>query len=333
MTGETAGAGAEHRALDPILCDSEQRFCLFPIRNPRLWEFFTIAKASFWTAQEISLDQDKADWAKLRDEERKFIKTVLAFFAVADNIVNENLVTRFYNEVQLPDARQAYAMQMAIEAIHAETYALLIDFLISDRMERDALHRALVPSVQVKAEWAKAYLQAELPFGERLVAFVCVEGIFFSASFCSIFYLKKRGLMPGLTFSNELISRDEAQHVRFACELFRMLTTGRPSDAKVYEVFRAAVRCEEHFVEDALSADLIGINAGQMKEYVRYVADYTLVHYMGLEPLYGAVNPFDWMTLISTEGKTNFFERRVGEYQLANVKQGSSRVLEELDDF
>ena len=320
-------------ALDPILVATDERFCLFPIRDAELWEFYTTAKASFWTAQEIDLEQDKVDWSRLREEERKFIRTVLAFFAVADNIVNENIVTRFYDEVQLPEARQVYAMQMAIEAIHAETYGLLIEFLIADRAERETLHRALVPSVQVKAEWAKRYLEADLSFGERLVAFICVEGIFFSASFCSIFYMKKRGFMPGLTFSNELISRDEGQHVQFACALFRRLTTGRPADETVYEVFRAAVACEEQFVDDALSADLIGINAKQMKEYVKYVADFTLINYMSMKPLFGATNPFDWMALISTEGKTNFFERRVGEYQMANVKQGASHTLEELDDF
>ena len=315
------------------MADNE-RFCLFPIQDPELWEFYKTAKASYWTSDEIDFETDAVEWTtKLTEGERTFVKTILAFFSVADNIVNENLGTRFFYEVDYPEARQAYALQMAIEAIHAETYSLSIDRLIPDAAERAQLHKAALPCVQDKAAWAVRYLDSAAPLNERLMAFACVEGIFFSASVCALCYLKKRGLMPGLTFANELISRDEGQHVQLACAVLRRV--GKPASAKIEEIVRSAIECEERFVDDALRCDLIGMNARQMKQYVRYVADYTLAELLDEPKLYGDANPFEFMNLISQQGKTNFFERRVGDYQRAGAMQtgATAHVLDEVDDF
>jgi ribonucleoside-diphosphate reductase subunit M2 len=279
------------------------------------------AEASFWTAEELDLAMDITDWSdKLSENERHFIKHVLAFFAASDGIVNENLATNFSREVQVPEARCFYGFQQAIENIHSEVYSLLIDTYISDLTEKSRLLRALetIPCVQKKAEWAFRYAnEANATFAERLVAFAAVEGIFFSGSFCAIFWLKKRGLMPGLCFSNELISRDEGLHCDFACLLYGLLENELPEE-RVIEIVREAVEIEIEFVRDALPVELIGMNSKAMTEYIKCCADRLLVA-LGVGKVYKAVNPFDWMELISIDGKTNFFEKRVGEYSKANV--------------
>jgi len=308
-------------AKDPMLCaDSLERFVLFPIRYPEAWAFFKKAQASIWTAEEVDLAHDAVDWReKLTDNERHFIAHVLAFFAASDGIVNENLGNRFCNEVTVPEARAFYSFQMAMETVHSEMYSLLIDTLIQDRDEKMRLLNGIetVPCVKRKAEWALRWAAADSPFAERLVAFAVVEGIFFSGSFCAIFWLKKRGLMPGLTFSNELISRDEGMHCDFACLLFSMLSR-RPSKATVRRIIEEAVACEQEFTTSALPVALIGMNAKQMQQYIEFVADRLCVELIN-EKIYGAENPFPWMELISLDGKTNFFEKRVGEYRKAHV--------------
>ena len=259
------------------------------------------------------------DWEKLNDEEKHFISHILAFFAASDGIVNENLCERFASEVQLPEARCFYGFQIAMENIHSETYSLLIDTYIKDRSQRDHLFNAIdtVPCVRQKAEWALRWISESKRFAERLIAFAVVEGIFFSGSFCAIFWLKKRGLMPGLTFSNELISRDEGMHCDFACLLYSMLDKPLPEET-VHEIVGDAVKHEKEFICEALSVDLIGMNSRMMAQYVEFVADRLLVA-LGCSKLYNTSNPFDWMELISLQGKTNFFEKRVGEYQKAGV--------------
>jgi len=276
------------------------------------------AEASFWTAEEIDLAHDETDWKKLTSNEKHFVSHVLAFFAASDGIVNENLVERFASEVQLPEARCFYGFQIAMENIHSETYSLLIDTYITDKMEKDHLLNAIetVPCVTKKANWALRWI-SNGRFAERLVAFAVVEGIFFSGSFCSIFWLKKRGLMPGLTFSNELISRDEGMHCDFACLLYSMLDN-KLDEETVHAIVSDAVVHEKEFVTDALPVDLIGMNSVMMSQYIEFVADRLLVA-LGVEKLYNVNNPFDWMELISLQGKTNFFEKRVGEYQKAGV--------------
>ena len=296
------------------------RFVLFPLQEARLWELYKKHMASFWTAEEIDLGSDLYDWKeRLTDDERHFISHVLAFFAASDGIVVENLSQRFCAEITLPEARCFYGFQIAMENVHSETYSLLIDTYISDREERQRLFGAIreVPAVRKKAEWALKWIGADAPFAQRLVAFACVEGIFFSGSFCALFWLKKRGLMPGLTFSNELIARDEGLHCDFACELYSMLE--RPlSQETLHAIVSEAVDIERSFVRDALPVGLIGMNAALMVQYIEFVAD-RLLRELGAEPIFGATNPFDWMDLISLQGKTNFFERRVGEYQKAGV--------------
>jgi len=278
-------------------------------------------EASFWTTEEIDLGPDRHDWShSLGDGERHFISHVLAFFAASDGIVVENLAQRFCAEVQLPEARCFYGFQIAMENIHSETYSLLIDSYVSDTAERarlfDAVHQ--VEAVKRKAQWAMSWISdTSAPFAQRLVGFACVEGIFFSGSFCALFWLKKRGLMPGLTFSNELISRDEGLHCDFACTLYHMLERPLPQST-IHALVSEAVDIERSFVTDALPVDLIGMNARLMVQYIEFVAD-LLLRELGYEPLFGATNPFDWMDLISLQGKTNFFERRVGEYQKAGV--------------
>jgi ribonucleoside-diphosphate reductase beta chain len=316
-----------------LLQENPLRFVLFPINHDAIWMMYKQAVASFWTVEEVDLGSDAVDWEKLTDDERHFISHVLAFFAASDGIVNENLAMRFSNEVQLPEARCFYGFQIAIENIHSEMYSLLIDTYIKDADQKDHLLRAIetVPSVTKKANWALRWIEAG-SFPERLIAFAAVEGIFFSGSFCSIYWLKKRGLMPGLTFSNELISRDEGMHRDFACLLYSMLEL-KLDEERVHAIIGEAVEYEKEFVSEALPVNLIGINCGMMCQYIEFVADH-LLGSLGVSKLYDATNPFDWMEMISLEGKTNFFEKRVGEYQKAGVMNTQEENVFSLDaDF
>jgi ribonucleotide reductase beta subunit family protein with ferritin-like domain len=320
--GSTKKTTSEDGFVEPICQqdDHGSRFSLFPIEHPDLWNMYKQHVASFWTADEIDLSADLSDWQdRLTNSERHFISMVLAFFAGADGIVNENLAERFCREVTVPEARCFYGFQMAMESIHQETYCLLIDTYITNPKDRDVLFSAhtSVPSVERKAKWAQRYIGSTASFAERLVAFAAVEGIFFSGSFCAIFWLKKRGLMPGLTFSNELISRDEGLHCSFACQLYSKLQR-KLSERKIHELIGDAVEIEKAFVCDALPVSLIGMNASLMSQYIEFVAD-RLLQDLGYRPLFGSKNPFDWMDMISLEGKTNFFEKRVGEYQKSGV--------------
>ncbi|WP_299706535.1 ribonucleoside-diphosphate reductase small subunit [uncultured Pontibacter sp.] len=317
--------------MEPILQENPNRFVLFPIQHDEVWQMYKKAEASFWTAEEIDLSQDQKDWENLNDGERHFISHVLAFFAASDGIVNENLAINFMQEVQLPEARCFYGFQIMMENIHAETYSLLIDTYIKKQSEKDYLFNALetVPCVKKKGEWALKWINSE-NFTERLIAFAAVEGIFFSGSFCSIFWLKKRGLMPGLTFSNELISRDEGLHCDFACLLYSMLNEKLP-ESRVHEIIRDAVEFEQEFVTDALPVDLIGMNAKLMSQYIEFVADRLLVS-LGCSKIYNATNPFDFMEMISLQGKTNFFEKRVAEYQKAGVMGDKDKNVFSLDE-
>ena len=308
--------------------DNPNRFVMFPIKFRDMWEMYKKAQASFWTAEEIDFSQDKKDWAVLNKDEQHFIKTILAFFAASDGIVLENLSSRFLNEIQIPEARAFYGFQLMMENIHSETYSLLIDTYINSSKEKERLFKAIetIPCIKQKANWALKWMNSNSPLAVRLVAFACVEGILFSGSFCAIFWLKKRGKMPGLTFSNELISRDEGLHTDFACLLYRYVDK---LDSKiVYDIIKGAVEIEHNFVCDALPVSLIGMNAKWMSEYIEYVADYLLTK-LGYEKLYNSSNPFNFMDLISLRGKTNFFERRVGEYQKAGVMAGIERVSDE----
>lgn len=310
------------RAEKESMCkESLHRFCLFPIKYASLFEFYVKHVAAFWTVSEVDLKSDKADYDSLTESERDFIAKVLAFFANADGIVNENLAQRFMVDVTIPEARQFYAFQIGMESVHSHMYGVMIETLITDPTARDKLFQAItdIPSVAKKAEWALKWLGDDASFAERLIAFACVEGIFFSASFCAIYYLKKRGIMPGLTFSNELIARDEALHRDFACHLYQFLDE-KLDEGRVHEIVDAAVRCELEFVDDALRVDIIGMNAGLMSQYVKVVADHMLVT-LGYSKYYNETNPFEWMDMIVMQGKTNFFERRVGDYQKAGVMQ------------
>ena len=307
-----------HDEQEILLKENKDRFVLLPINYPLIWEKYKQHEASFWTAEEIDLSGDMKDWNGLNDGERHFISHVLAFFAASDGIVNENLAVNFMSEVQLPEARCFYGFQIMMENIHSETYALLIDTYIKDPKEKDRLFHAIdtVPAVKKKAEWALRWIENGT-FAERLVAFAAVEGIFFSGSFCSIFWMKKRGLMPGLTFSNELISRDEGLHCEFACLLYSMLKN-KLTEEQVHSIIGNAVEIEKEFITDALPVDLIGMNAKLMQQYIEFVADRWLAE-LGYNRLFNATNPFDFMELISLQGKTNFFEKRVGEYQKSGV--------------
>lgn len=305
---------------EPLLKENKDRFVIFPIQHHDIWQFYKKHEASFWTAEEIDLSADTTDWSeKLNDDERYFIKHVLAFFAASDGIVNENLAENFLHEVQYTEARFFYGFQIAIENIHSETYSLLIDTYIKDPLEKDRLFHAIdtLDCVKKKAEWALRWIDKG-NFAERLVAFAAVEGIFFSGSFCSIFWLKKRGLMPGLTFSNELISRDEGLHCDFACLLYTKHLINKLPKKTIEKIIRDAVEIEKEFVTDALPVNLIGMNAKLMQQYIEFVADRLLME-LGNEKIYNATNPFDFMEMISLQGKTNFFEKRVGEYQKAGV--------------
>ena len=316
-----------------LLKENKDRFVILPIKYPKIWEQYKRHEASFWTAEEIDLSSDQKDWENLNNGERHFISHILAFFAASDGIVNENLAVNFMSEVQLPEARCFYGFQIMMENIHSETYALLIDTYIKDPQEKHKLFHAIdtVPAVKKKAEWALRWIDNG-NFAERLVAFAAVEGIFFSGSFCSIFWMKKRGLMPGLTFSNELISRDEGLHCEFACLLYSMLQN-KLSEKEVQAIITDAVTIEKEFITEALPVDLIGMNAKLMQQYIEFVADRWLSE-LGCAKIYNASNPFDFMEMISLQGKTNFFEKRVGDYQKAGVMSNKeSQVFSTEEDF
>merc|ERR1711962_1145573 len=305
-------------AVEPLLKENPRRFVILPIQYDDIWRMYKKAEASFWTAEEVDLSKDLGDWEKLKDDERFFISHVLAFFAASDGIVNENLVEKFMQEVQVPEARCFYGFQIAIENIHSEMYSLLIDTYIKDPAEKDNLFNAIetVPAVKKKANWALNWIN-NASYAERVIAFASVEGIFFSGSFASIFWLKKRGLMPGLTFSNELISRDEGLHTDFACLMFKHLVN-KPSQERIYEIVSEAVEIEIEFLTDALPVKLIGMNCDLMSIYIKFVAD-RLLSELSCQKIYNVENPFDFMENISLDGKTNFFEKRVGDYQKAGV--------------
>src|SRR6188508_2620480 len=313
-------------ANEPLLKENKDRFVIFPIQHNDIWSFYKKHEASFWTAEEIDLHADLVDWAsKLNDDERYFIKHVLAFFAASDGIVNENLAENFLHEVQYTEARFFYGFQIAVENIHSETYSLLIDTYIKDPIEKDKLFHAIdtMDCVKKKADWALRWIDKGT-FAERLIAFAAVEGIFFSGSFCSIFWLKKRGLMPGLTFSNELISRDEGLHCDFACHLYTRHVVNKLPEQTVIDVIRDAVEIEKEFVTDAIPVNLIGMNAELMRQYIEFVADRLLNELIG-KKVYNTTNPFDFMDMISLRGKTNFFEKRVAEYQKAGVMKSTEK--------
>uniref|UniRef100_A0A8B9JYM9 ribonucleoside-diphosphate reductase n=1 Tax=Astyanax mexicanus TaxID=7994 RepID=A0A8B9JYM9_ASTMX len=305
---------------EPLLRENKRRFVIFPIQYPDIWKMYKQAQASFWTVEEVDLSKDLVHWEKLKPGERHFISHVLAFFAASDGIVNENLVQRFSQEVQLPEARSFYGFQILIESVHSEMYSMLINTYIRDLKERDYLFNAIetMPCVKRKADWALQWISdRNSTFGERLIAFAAVEGIFFSGSFAAIYWLKKRGLMPGLTYSNELISRDEGLHCNFACLMYSYLVK-KPSADRVRDIITKAVSIEQEFLTEALPVDLIGINCSLMKQYIKFVADRLLTD-LGMPKVYKAENPFDFMESISLEGKTNFFEKRVAEYQRFGV--------------
>ena len=307
---------------EPLLTENENRYVMFPIVDKDIWKMYKKQMDCFWRTEEIDLSKDVIHWETLNDNEKFFIKMILAFFAASDGIVLENLGQRFMNEVQLAEARAAYGFQIMMENIHSETYSLLIDTLVKEEREKTKLFEALnnFPCIKKKADWAIKWINDKRSgFSTRLVAFACVEGIFFSGAFCAIYWLKKRGLMPGLTFSNELISRDEGMHTDFAVLLFSKLKK-KPKRAKILEIFKDAVEIEQEFICEALPCKLIGMNAKLMKQYIEFVADRLLVQ-LGYSKHYNSANPFDFMEMISIEGKTNFFEKRVGEYALATKKK------------
>ncbi len=314
---------------EEILKEQEGRFCLFPIKYPEIWNMYKKAEASFWTVEEVDLSRDQKHWDdKLTDNEKYFIKNILAFVATADGIVNENLIERFTSDVKIPEARCFYGFQIMMENIHSEMYSLLIETYISETFEKYELFNAIeeIPLVKNKADWAFKWISDDKStFAKRLVAFAAVEGIFFSGSFSAIFWLKKRGLMPGLTFSNELISRDEGLHCDFACLLFRYLKF-KPDFDEVKSIITEAVNIEQHFMTESLSVGLIGMNCEMMKRYIEFVADHLVVE-LGYPKIYKTENPFDFMDMISLQWKTNFFDKRVGEYQKTGVMSGGSRVF------
>jgi ribonucleoside-diphosphate reductase beta chain len=316
---------------EKLLEDNKDRFVLFPINYAEIWKMYKTHVASFWTAEEVDLHADLKDWERLSDDEKHFVKHVLAFFAASDGIVNENLAVNFMREVQIPEARCFYGFQIMMENIHSEMYSLLIDTYIKDNNERRHLFNAMetVPCVKQKAEWALRWI-GNGSFAERLVAFAAVEGIFFSGSFCSIFWLKKRGLMPGLSTSNEFISRDEGLHCDFACLLYGMLEN-KLSHSHVLGIIKDAVKNEHEFVTTALPVSLIGMNSKMMCQYIEFVADRLLVA-LGYPKHYNSTNPFDFMEMISLQGKTNFFEKRVSEYKKQGVGQTQEENVFKLDE-
>lgn len=307
-------------SAEPILCEEQNRYVLFPIQHDDIWQSYKKAEASFWTAEEIDLNRDMKDWAALKDEERHFISHILGFFAGSDGIVMENLGMRFMNEVKISEARCFYGFQMMMENIHSETYSLLIDTYVKDTNEKTKLLNAIdtIPCVRKKADWAIKWIQDDKnTFAMRLLAFAAVEGVFFSGSFCALFWLKRRGIMPGLTFSNELISRDEGMHTDFAVLLYSKLHHRVP-EKDVHAMFIEAVAIEQEFITDSLPCRLIGMNADLMGTYIEYVAD-RLLQQLGYNKVWNSQNPFDFMEMCSLTAKTNFFEKRVSEYQLKNV--------------
>lgn len=319
---------------EPILQPNDNRFVIFPIQHTDLWDWYKKQQACFWTAEEIDLHADIVDWnTKLSDDERYFIKHILAFFAASDGIVNENLAENFVNEVQYSEAKFFYGFQIMMENIHSETYSLLIDTYVKDEIEKDRLFRAIevFPAIKKKADWALKWIESD-SFAERLIAFAAVEGIFFSGAFCSIFWLKKRGLLPGLTFSNELISRDEGMHCDFAVHLHNNHIVNRVPQERIREIILDALTIEREFITESLPVGLIGMNAKLMTQYLEYVTDRLLIEF-GCDKEYESTNPFDFMEMISLEGKTNFFEKRVSEYQKAGVKSGGTGSITFDSDF
>ena len=323
------------QSTELLLSEEENRYVIFPIKYDDIWREYKKAVANIWTVEEIDLTKDYDDYLKLSRNEKYFIDNVLAFFAASDGIVNENLVDRFCNEVKILEAKFFYGFQIAIENIHSETYSLLIDTLIKQEDYKNKLLNAVdnIPSIKKKADWAIKWINdKDSDFGNRLIAFAAVEGIFFSGSFCSIFWLKKRGLMPGLCFSNELISRDEGLHTDFAVLLHNRYLQNKPSDETVYKIIKEAVEIEKEFITDSLSCELIGMNAKLMKQYIEYIAD-RLLKMLGKKTVYNKTNPFDWMETISIQGKTNFFEKRVGEYaNAANPNNKENKKIFTLEE-
>ncbi len=319
---------------EPILQPNDNRFVIFPIQHSDLWEWYKKQQASIWTAEEIDLHQDLTDWnTKLSSDEQYFIKHILAFFAASDGIVNENLAENFVNEVQYSEAKFFYGFQIMMENVHSETYSLLIDTYVTDEVEKDQLFRAIevFPAIKKKADWALKWIESD-SFSERLIAFAAVEGIFFSGAFCSIFWLKKRGLLPGLTFSNELISRDEGMHCDFAVHLHQNHIVNKVPKARIKEIILDALTIEREFITESLPVSLIGMNSKLMTQYLEFVTDRLLLEF-GCTKEYNAENPFDFMEMISLEGKTNFFEKRVSEYQKAGVKSGGTGSISFDSDF
>jgi ribonucleoside-diphosphate reductase beta chain len=324
--------------VEPILRENKNRFVIFPIQHNDLWEWYKKQEACIWTAEEIDLHEDLNDWNnKLNDDERYFIKHILAFFAASDGIVNENLAENFVNEVQYSEAKFFYGFQIMMENIHSETYSLLIDTYVKDEKEKNTLFQAIenFPAIKKKADWALKWIDSP-SFAERLIAFAAVEGIFFSGSFCSIFWLKKRGLMPGLTFSNELISRDEGMHCDFAVHLHNKHIVNKVSKERITEIIVDALNIEREFITESLPASLIGMNAKLMTQYLEFVTDRLLVE-LECDKVFNSSNPFEFMDMISLQGKTNFFEKRVSEYQKAGIlnsdKDGDSQKISFNADF
>lgn len=322
--------------FEPILEENKDRFVVFPIQHHDLWQWYKKQEASFWTAEEIDLHQDLSDWEhKLSEDEKYFVKHILAFFAASDGIVNENLAENFVNEVQYTEAKFFYGFQIMMENIHSETYSLLIDTYVKDEAEKSILFKAIenFPAIKKKADWALRWIDSP-SFAERLIAFAAVEGIFFSGAFCSIFWLKKRGLMPGLTFSNELISRDEGLHCDYAVHLHNNHLVNKVSKERIQEIIVDALNIEREFITESLPVSLIGMNSTLMTQYLEFVTDRLLVE-LNCEKVYNVSNPFDFMDMINLQGKTNFFEKRVGEYQKAGVmnkdKEKDSKISFDAD--
>ena len=315
--------------MEKILTENPNRFVIFPIKYNDIWEYYKMHQAAFWTAEEIDLSGDLRDWENLSENEQYFVKNILSFFAASDGIVNENLAENFYREVQYPEAKFFYGIQLAMENIHSLMYSLLIDTYVSNEDEKNKCFTALdnLPAVQKKAKWALDWIE-NASFQERLVAFAAVEGIFFSGSFCSIFWLKKRGLLPGLTFSNELISRDEGMHCDFACHIYNQHIQNKVKPERIKEIICGALEIEKEFILEALPVRLIGMNSDLMSQYLEFVTDRLLIA-LGVSKVYNSENPFDFMQNIALQGKTNFFEKRVAEYQKAGVNK--TNESEDLD--
>lgn len=329
----SAPSSSYRHVQEPLLTENPDRYVMFPIQDADIWKMYKKQMDCFWRAEEIDFSKDEADWNRLTPNEQHFIKMVLAFFAASDGIVLENLGMRFMGEVQLPEARAFYGFQIMMENVHSETYSLLIDTYIKDKMEKASLFRAIenYACIKKKADWAIKWIHDKRStFATRLIAFACVEGIFFSGAFCSIYWLKKRGLMPGLTFSNELISRDEGMHTEFAVLLYKKLLR-HTQKSRVYEIIKEAVEIEKEFICDALPCRLIGMNSALMSQYIEFVADRLAVQ-LGYDKIFNAANPFDFMEMISIEGKTNFFEKRVADYSLSSDKK-SDAVFEAADSI